>query len=142
MTISTQHYANEAQDTRTTKTIILVEDDATHAEMLQFVLHSETPYRVLSFESSTELLHHLDEIKSIHPVLFMLDYKLTHSMSGLELYDHLHTITEFVDTPALLLTANLSSDVEDAVALRDISLLYKPFEIDDLLSIVQGIMKS
>jgi CheY-like chemotaxis protein len=118
------------------KIILLVEDDATHAQMLEFVLHSESPYRVISFASGSEILQHMDEVKSYQPDLFLLDYKLP-AMSGLDLYDHLRSIDDFAQTPVLMITASLSNALEEAAVQRQLSLIYKPFDIDDLLTTIQ-----
>ncbi len=58
-------------------------------------------------------------------------------MSGLELYDQLHATRELEDVPALLISA--SFPFEEA-SKRNILLIQKPFELDDLLRNIERLL--
>jgi CheY-like chemotaxis protein len=115
------------------KTILLVEDDVSNAEMLELLIHTETPYHVCAFHSAVEVLEHLDEVKELQPALFLLDYHLS-SMTALDLYDHLHSTEGLEQIPAMVITASLVNELEPEFARRNIPLFYKPFELDDFLA--------
>jgi len=115
------------------KTILLVEDDASNAEMLELLIHTETPYQVRSFQSGADVLERLEEVKDLQPDLFLLDYHLS-SMTALDLYDRLHNTENLEQIPAIVITASLMSELEPEFAQRNIPLFYKPFELDDFLA--------
>jgi|SRR4051812_16043102 CheY-like chemotaxis protein len=118
---------------RGVKTILLVEDDASNAEMLELLIHTETPYRVWAFQSAVDVLERLDEVKELQPALFLLDYHLS-SMTALDLYDRLHNTAGLEQIPAMVITASLVNELEPEFMRRNIPLFYKPFELDDFLS--------
>jgi CheY-like chemotaxis protein len=122
------------------KTILLVEDDASNAEMLELLIRSETPYHVWTFPGGIELLQRLDEVKAMPPALFLLDYYLP-SMTALDLYDHLQVVEGLKHIPVIVITASLVQDLELELARRNISFFYKPFELDEFLSFLEQCMQ-
>ena len=121
------------------KTILLVEDDISNADMLQLLLQTETSYHIIQFANEDEILQRLDEIKGMRPDLFLFDYRLS-SMTALELYDQLHTIAVLQDIPAIVITASIVN--EEEFAKRNIPLIQKPFDVEELLSSIdQTIVK-
>ena len=91
------------ENSSTTKTILVVEDDRDIGEFLDLALTQETPYHALLVADGFQALRVVREIK---PDLLILDYHLP-NMDGIELYDHLHATKGLEDTPAILLSANL-----------------------------------
>ncbi len=122
------------------RTIFIIEDDENNREFLGVAITTETPYGVLLMGSCTEALARLNEVQTIKPALLLLDYRLP-EMTGLEFYDCLHQTAGLENVPALLLTAlPLAEEIKQALAERNISVLFKPFQLDDLLgSITQTI---
>ena len=122
--------------------ILVVEDDESIRELLSVCIETETPYRVLSMESAEETLQRIEEIKAARPILFILDYFLP-TMTAFHLYDRLHILKELAPVPALILTAaspNLGIDA--AVAERELAMLAKPFDVDELLDCIeQGLLR-
>ncbi len=112
------------------KTILLVEDDISNADMLQLLLQTETSYQLVQFANEDEIFQRLDEIKAMRPSLFLFDYRLS-SMTALELYDQLHSIEELRDIPTIIITASMVN--EEEFIRRNIPLIQKPFDVDDLL---------
>jgi DNA-binding response OmpR family regulator len=118
-------------------TILVVEDDEGIREFLTLYIETQTPYRVLAFESGKETLRRLEEVKAAHPILFILDYLLP-AMTAFQLYDHLHRLEELAQTPAIILTAaspNLGIDA--AVVERGLAMLAKPFEVEELVACIE-----
>ncbi len=117
--------------------ILVVEDDESIRELLSLCIETQTPYRVLSMESGEETLQRMEEIKAAHPILFILDYLLP-TMTGFQLYDHLHRLQAGEYTPAIILSAatpNVGIDTE--LAERGLEMLAKPFEIEELLECIE-----
>jgi CheY-like chemotaxis protein len=128
--------AQDAQRT-TDDTILLVEDDEDTREFLTLAITTETPYRVFSMENGFDVLQRLDEVRAIRPVLLLLDYRLP-SMTALDLYQQLHTTEELGSVPALIVTADpLDEDTKSILKERNVALLEKPFDIDDLIRYIR-----
>ena len=101
-----------ASDVDTIKTILIVEDDAYIGEFLERALSEETPYTPLVVSNGFEALKVTREVK---PNLFVLDYHLP-GMDGIELYDQLHAVKAFQDTPAIIISARLPKrDLENTL---------------------------
>jgi len=112
------------------KTILVAEDDVEIGAMLVMVISQETPYEALLVRSAKEVMRTVQEMT---PVLFLFDYHLP-SMTGIQLYDQLHTNTELAAIPTIMLSANLPMrELEKRYILG----LKKPFDIDKLLSLIE-----
>lgn len=116
-------------------TIVLVEDDESNLEALQMLLQAEMTCHVLPFKSAEELLFNLEAVISSHPALFLIDYLLS-EMTGLDLYDQLYCIEALCQTPVLIITAASSPDLLYAIEQRQLPIIYKPFELDQLMATV------
>jgi CheY-like chemotaxis protein len=119
------------------RTILLAEDDVSNADMLRLLVQSETPYQLVQFTNEEELLRRIEDIKTTRPDLFLFDYRLS-SMTALDLYDRLHSIEELQDIPAIIITASLVN--EEEFARRNIPLIQKPFDVDELLRAINQIL--
>jgi CheY-like chemotaxis protein len=119
------------------RTILLAEDDVSNADMLRLLVQSETPYQLVQFTNEEEIFRRIDDIKTARPDLFLFDYRLS-SMTALDLYDRLHSIEELQDIPAIVITASLVN--EEEFARRNIPLIQKPFDVDELLRAINQIL--
>lgn len=116
-----------------TKTILVVEDDDNIGSFLVEALSQETSYRALLV---TDGFQALEAASNIKPSLCITDYRLP-IMNGLELYDRLHSTEELKNTPVIIMSAYLP---EQEIKNRHLVSLSKPFELDDLLNIVQELL--
>jgi CheY-like chemotaxis protein len=123
------------------KTILVVEDDNSNAEVFEVLLTSETPYRILIMESGQEVLLRIEEIKAARPALFLFDYHLP-AMTALELYDQLHAIEEFKNIPTLITSASHPGPIAHEIAKRGLTLIEKPFEVDILIATIKQILNT
>jgi CheY-like chemotaxis protein len=121
----------DVTEAATSKVILIVEDDEANAEVLLQVLLEETPYHVYLAPDGPAALQFINQIT---PDLFILDYRLP-GMNGIELYDCLHTHIGFKQTPALILSACLEHYQEE-IESHKLLALAKPFDVDDLLSLI------
>jgi CheY-like chemotaxis protein len=112
------------------KTILLVEDDLSIGELLMEILQEEGLYEVVLAADGFQALK---VVKTIQPMLFVLDYQLP-GMNGFELYDQLHTTEGLGDIPALFVSANVPlRELEK----RHLQYIRKPFELDQLLDAIE-----
>lgn len=119
--------------------IILIEDDEATSEMLSDCIQSESSFRVRALSSGEEVLQQLQEIMEAVPLLFIIDFLLP-GMTGLQLFDHLHSLGAFERVPAIIISAAcMSSDIQSALRDRNLALLAKPFELKNLLDYLEYI---
>jgi CheY-like chemotaxis protein len=109
--------------------ILVIEDDENIGEIIVQTVQSETSYQAVCVPDSSQALELVQDLK---PQLFLIDYRLP-GMNGLELYDHLHSKKEFQTTPAVLMSANAPAQ---ELRKRDLYYLKKPFELDELLQVI------
>lgn len=119
--------------TGVTKTILIVEDDDSIGKFLVMALSLETPYIALHV---TDGYQALSTISTIRPDLVITDYRLPR-MDGLELYDLLEKKHFIEHTPVIVMSAYLP---EQEIKKRKLIGMSKPFELDDLLSMVQQLL--
>ncbi len=118
------------QTTEPGNVILVVEDDDTIRELVRLTLSEEDNNTVLCAAHGHEAL----ELVSITvPDVFLLDYQLP-SMTGIQLYDKLHLMQGLQHVPGIVMSANLPLH---ELEKRNLLGLYKPFDLDDLLEIVQ-----
>jgi CheY-like chemotaxis protein len=111
--------------------LLLVEDDETNALVLTVILAQETRYQFHRVGNGEEALQWAQAVK---PDLFILDYLLP-TMNGLELYDQLHALPGYEQIPALFLSA---SPVK--IERPGVTILRKPFELDDLVGTIHSLL--
>ncbi len=59
-------------------------------------------------------------------------------MDGIELYDRLHAVQEFRDTPAILISARLP---KRELEKRSLVGLHKPLDLNELLKAIQELLE-
>lgn len=115
------------------KTILLVEDDVNIGEVLVQAITQETPYHAMLVPDGFEALK---AVKKTMPDLLILDYHLPR-MTGIELYDQLHTIPEMTLVPAMMISARLPT-LE--LKQRKILGMNKPIDLDDFLQAIEQLL--
>jgi CheY-like chemotaxis protein len=118
---------------RLDNTILVVEDDDSIGSVVVDALSQETSYDALLVCDGFQALN---VIRSLKPLLVITDYRLPH-MDGLELYDRVHANSETADVPAIIMSAYMP---DDEVRKRHLCSLHKPFELDDLLSLIDRLL--
>jgi DNA-binding response OmpR family regulator len=115
------------------KTILLVEDDTTIAELLVQMILQETHYQVFTVPDGPQAL---DLVKNIKPELLILDYWLP-TTYGIELYDRLHNTEGLEKVPAIMLSVNAPLK---EIKLRQIIYIRKPFDMFKLLEAIDKLL--
>ena len=116
------------------KTILLVEDDTTIAELLVQMISQETHYQVFAVPDGPPAL---DLVKNIEPELLILDYRLP-TTHGIELYDRLHDIEGLVQIPTIMLSVHAPLREMNQ---RQIKHIQKPFDMFKLLAAIDTMLK-
>jgi DNA-binding response OmpR family regulator len=115
------------------KTILLVEDDITIAELLVQMISQETHYQVYTVPDGPQAL---DLVKNIKPELLILDYWLP-SIHGIELYDRLHDIKGLERVPTIMLS--VQAPIRE-MNQRQIMYMRKPFDMFKLLEAIETLL--
>ena len=116
------------------KTILLVEDDTTIAELLVQMITQETHYQVFTVPDGPQAL---DLVKNIKPQLLILDYWLP-TIHGIELYDRLHGMEGLEQVPAIMLSVHAPLR---EINQRHIIYIRKPFDMFKLLEAIDTVLR-
>ncbi len=117
------------------KTILVVEDDAAMAEVMELILSEEPGYSIHLVSDPREALQLAQRIQ---PDLFVLDYLLAH-MNGIELYDRLHVSQGLENVPAIITSASLLMH-KSLLDQRHLIGLEKPFDLEVLLETIKQML--
>ena len=117
------------------KTILVVEDDASVGASLVQAIVEETSYLAFLVIDPLEALQVMRDLK---PDMMLLDYQLPH-MNGFELYDRMQEQKVLSDIPILFISENLQ---QKEIERRQLIGMRKPFELDDLLSTIEKVLSS
>jgi len=115
------------------KTILLVEDDTTIAELLVQMISQETHYHIFAVPDAPQAL---DLVNNIKPELLILDYWLP-STHGIELHDRLHDIEGLEQVPTIMLSVH--APLRD-MNKRRIMYIRKPFDMFKLLEAIDSVL--
>lgn len=121
----------------------LLEDDAAIQEMLLLVLQDEG-YTVIAYTSADECLEALrgKTGNGTSPVdLMMIDWRLNGPISGTEVIRQIRTILHLHSLPIILTTAATFTDTDELQNLH-ITLLEKPFALDEVTALVKDMTHS
>lgn len=115
--------------------ILIIDDDQSLLELYRQILEPEG-YTVTLSDSYSE---NLADIEAFHPDLIILDIKLSSGQNGFLLLEKLQLYPATKAIPVMICTAAVRSMEDQEETLREMgtSILYKPFDIDELLRLVQ-----
>ena len=121
--------------------ILVIDDDPSILETLRLILEQEGDYRVTTSE---KLFENLADVEQLHPDLIVLDVRLRGSESGWSFIERLKLYHATANIPILLCTAAHIDTQEHASVLAQtgVALLYKPFEVDDVLQAVSIVLSA
>lgn len=117
------------------RTILIVDDDRSVGELLKQAIAENTTYRAVWIAESDLVL---ETARHLHPSLILLDYIMPF-MDGLQLYDHLQRIETMRNVPVILISGSPTLPFEK-LRERGISILKKPFQLNDLLDMIAQLM--
>jgi DNA-binding response OmpR family regulator len=122
------------------KRILAINDDQAILDLYRLLLEDEG-YEVRLSRIAIENVHQIEEID---PDCIILDLKLGFGRNGLALLQQLRMYRPTADIPVILCTAavKLIRDQEDVFKQKGIPVVYKPFEVDELLEAVSSALTS
>ncbi len=121
-------------------TIAVVNDDPAFLELMQDLLNDENYSTVLLREGNGAY----DAIRQQRPELVILDLRLEHPEAGWKTLELVRLDPETTDIPVIVCSADTRAlhDKEDWLRDRDVKILEKPFNLDDLLELVRDAVGS
>ncbi|MGI9502655.1 MAG: response regulator, partial [Geminicoccaceae bacterium] len=124
---------------RMTGTVVVIEnEEAIRAGMM--ALLENWGYQVLTASDADEVMMALRKL-SLSPDLIIADYHLDLGRLGTDAIERLRSISE-APIPAMIITADRSPEVQDAVAEHDLPLLTKPIKPARLRTLMTYLMSA
>ncbi len=117
------------------KNILVIEDNHAILDVITLILQSEA-YKVSGLNKSAEMMAHIDSFK---PDLLILDIMLPDA-DGRELLTQIRSNTKTVHIPVLMISAKYTAQTIQHGPYKPNGFLAKPFDIDDLLDKIEGIL--
>lgn len=120
--------------------VLVINDDQAILDLYGLLLESEG-YEVHLSRIAIENVH---QIAKIAPDCIILDLKLGFGRNGLTLLQQLKMYRPTADIPVMLCTAavKMVRDQEDILEKKGIPVVYKPFDVDELLDNVRRLVES
>jgi len=111
--------------------ILIVNDAQEILDVLRDLLEGEG-YEVVVHSSA---IHDLDEVKRLRPDLIVLDFMIEGENVGWQLLQKLKLDRKTASIPIIVCTAAVRTvrDLEGHLTAKGVSVVVKPFDIDDLL---------
>jgi len=124
-----------AKNAKIYKNILVIEDNHAILDVITLILQSEA-YKVTGLNKSVDMMQHIDTVK---PDLMILDIMLPDA-DGRELLTQIRTNKKTANIPVLMISAKYTSENIQHAEYKPNGFLAKPFDIDDLLDKIEGIL--
>lgn len=122
--------------------ILVINDSPDFLTFMREFLTLEGGFDVATYDQSAQVLQ---QVSSSPPDLIVLDVVFRHGPSGLDVANELAQAAGAASIPVLFCTAltarDLGQDVLELVHSRQQQILYKPFDVDDLLRIINAMLQ-
>jgi DNA-binding response OmpR family regulator len=117
------------------KNILVIEDNHAILDVITLILQSEA-YKVSGLNKSADMMAHVESFK---PDLIILDIMLPDA-DGRELLKQLRSEAKTNDIPVLMISARYTAENVEHGEFKPNGFLAKPFDIDELLDRIEGIL--
>ena len=124
-----------AKQVKRYKNILVIEDNHAILDVITLILQSEA-YKVTGLNKSADMMLHID---SFQPDLLILDIMLPDA-DGRELLTQVRTNPKTATIPVLMISAKYTAQTIQHGLHKPNGFLAKPFDIDDLLDKIEGIL--
>ena len=124
-----------AKGFKSCKNILVIEDNHAILDVITLILQSES-YKVNGLNKSADMSMHIEEFK---PDLIILDIMLPDG-DGRTLLQQLRSDVKTIDIPVLMISARYTEENIQHGEFKPNGFLAKPFDIDDLLDRIEGIL--
>ena len=119
----------------TCKNVLVIEDNHAILDVITLILQSES-YKVTGLNKSADMLLHIEQVK---PDLIILDIMLPDA-DGRDLLKLLRSDAQTEHIPVLMISARYTAENVEHGEFKPNGFLAKPFDIDDLLDRIEGIL--
>ncbi|MBL1261991.1 MAG: response regulator [Thiotrichaceae bacterium] len=120
--------------------VLYVEDEPDIQAVARVALEAVGGFEVQIYNSGSDAMDHLDEIKSFNPDVILLDVMMP-GMDGPSTLEALRKERDFVDTPVIFMTAKVQPhEVADFKAMGALDVIPKPFDPMSLSQSIQTIL--
>jgi len=117
------------------KNVLVIEDNHAILDVITLILQSES-YKVTGLNKSADMLLHIEQVK---PDLIILDIMLPDA-DGRDLLKLLRSDAQTEHIPVLMISARYTAENVEHGEFKPNGFLAKPFDIDDLLDRIEGIL--
>jgi len=117
------------------KNVLVIEDNHAILDVITLILQSES-YKVNGLNKSADMLMHIEQFR---PDLIILDIMLPDA-DGRDLLKILRSDTTTEHIPVLMISARYTEQNVQHGEFKPNGFLAKPFDIDDLLDRIEGIL--
>lgn len=117
------------------KNILVIEDNHAILDVITLILQSEA-YKVNGLSKSANFMDHIDEF---NPDLLILDIMLPDA-DGRVLLQELRLNEKTRQIPVLMISARYTKENLQNVEFKPDAFVAKPFDIDDLLDRIEGLL--
>lgn len=117
------------------KNILVIEDNHAILDVITLILQSEA-YKVSGLSKSANFMDHIDEF---NPDLLILDIMLPDA-DGRVLLQELRLNERTRHIPVLMISARYTKENLQNVEFKPDAFVAKPFDIDDLLDQIEGLL--
>ena len=117
------------------KHILVINDTQEILELFSVILHDEMGFEVTLDSYRPRIL---DDIKSVKPDLIISDHVFGEEKIGWQLLQSLKMDRVTADIPLIICSAAIKElkEIEGHLTARDVGVLYKPFDVEELISLV------
>lgn len=112
----------------TIERVLYVEDEPDIQAVARVALESVGGFQVLIYNSGSDAMAHLDEIKGFDPDIILLDVMMP-GMDGPSTLEALRKESQFSDKPVIFMTAKVQPhEIAEFKALGALDVIPKPFD--------------
>ena len=118
------------------KRIMVINDTEEILELFRQILHEEAGYDVTLCSFEPQMLVHVNGTK---PDLIISDHVFGEEKIGFQFVQKLKMNRETADIPVIICSGAIKElkEIEGYLTMKNIGVLYKPFDIDELLALVE-----
>src|SRR5438552_9640077 len=118
------------------KHIMIINDTQEILELFYEILHGEAGYTVHLFSFEPQMMQHVKEIK---PDLIISDHMFGEEKVGWQFIQRLKMDRATAAIPLIVCSGAIKElrEIEGYLTQKNIGVLYKPFDVDELLQLVE-----
>ncbi|HST05727.1 MAG TPA: response regulator [Chloroflexia bacterium] len=122
------------------KRILVINDTQEILELFSDILHEEMGFEVVLDSYKP---HMLDIIKQVNPDLIISDHVFGEEKIAWQLLQRLKMDRDTAQIPVIICSAAIKDlkEMEGYLTSKDVGVLYKPFEVDELINLVNEKLK-